>query len=119
MFFYTIILIASLIAAFVIPLIYRLITGAGTVIHQTIMPTSETGSIRHSGTTLAGIAKASPTWNLRRHDVPLQTNGQTPDTGWLHHEVKPELIGKTYSLARQEKVQVKNPGVISKPASWA
>jgi len=119
MFFYTIILLACLIAAFVIPLIYRLITGAGTVIHETIMPNSETGSIRHSGNTPAGTSKASTAWNLRRHDAPLLANGQTPDAGWLRHETRSELVGRTYKVARQEKVRKKNPGVISKPASWA
>jgi len=52
MFFYSTLIVASLITAAVITLLYYLFSSAGTVIYKSVVPCSEKGSICHLKTNL-------------------------------------------------------------------
>ena len=68
MLFYTTIFVACVIAAIVIPWLYRLISGAGKAVHQTILPRSEHGPTSHLET--SPVHNGSTPWDLRNHHAP-------------------------------------------------
>lgn len=72
MFFYTAIFIACVIAAITIPWLYRLISGAGKMVQQTILSGSEKGPVSHLNTNpvYAGNNGASPPWDLVSYNEP-------------------------------------------------
>ena len=65
MLFYTTIFVACVIAAIVIPWLYRLISGAGKAVHQTILPRSERGPTNHLET--SPVRNGSTPWDLKNH----------------------------------------------------
>jgi len=65
MLFYTTIFVACVIAAIVIPWLYRLISGAGKAVHQTILPRSEQGPTSHLET--SPVHNGSTPWDLKTH----------------------------------------------------
>ena len=68
MLFYTAIFVACLIAAIVIPWLYRLISGAGKAVHRTILPSSERGPTSHLAT--SPVRNGSTPFDLKNHRAP-------------------------------------------------
>jgi hypothetical protein len=68
MLFYTTIFVTCLIAAIVIPWLYRLISGAGKAVHRTILPSSEHGPTRHLATSPVG--NGSTPFDLKNYHAP-------------------------------------------------
>ena len=65
MLIYTTIFVACVIAAILIPWLYRLISGAGNAVHQTILPRSEHGPNSHLET--HPVRNGSSPWDLKKH----------------------------------------------------
>ena len=68
MLFYTTIFVACLIAAIVIPWLYRSISSAGKAVHRTILPSSERGPTSHLGT--SPVRNGSASFDLKNHHAP-------------------------------------------------
>ena len=68
MLFYTTIFVACLVAAIIIPWLYRLIAGAGKAVHRSMLPRSEHGPTSHLGTSPA--RHGSTAWDLKNNHIP-------------------------------------------------
>jgi hypothetical protein len=68
MLFYTTIFVACVIAAIIIPWLYRLISGAGKAVHRTILPRSEHGPTSHLKTST--VRNGSHPFDLKNHHAP-------------------------------------------------
>jgi len=68
MLIYTTIFVACVIAAILIPWLYRLISGAGKAVHQTILPRSEHSPTSHLET--HSVRNGSTPWDLKKHHAP-------------------------------------------------
>jgi hypothetical protein len=142
MLFYTTIFLACVIAAIIIPWLYRLISDAGKAVHRTILPHSEHGPTSHLRTSL--VRHGSTPWDLKNHRAPgmfakaeqkiasddsyygprnqysasTQAKVFMPNAGWIHREDKTAFIGNTYKVTRRLKTREKFPKIVSKPESW-
>lgn len=72
MLFYTAIFIVCLIAAIIIPWLYRLISGAGKVVQQTVLPRAKNGPTNHVETNQVSLSNTdtSSPWDLVSHHAP-------------------------------------------------
>jgi len=68
MLFYTTIFVACLLAAIIIPWLYRLISSAGKVVQRTILPGSEHGPTSHLET--IPVRNGSTQFDLKNHHAP-------------------------------------------------
>ncbi len=68
MLFYTTIFVACLIAAIIIPWLYRLFSGAGKAVHRLILPRSEHDPTSHlkAGSVREGLTP----WDIKDHRAP-------------------------------------------------
>ena len=66
MLFYTAIFVSCVLAAIIIPWLYRLISGAGKAVQRTVLPGAEKGPVSHLNTSpvYAGNNGASTPWDL-------------------------------------------------------
>jgi len=142
MLIYTTIFVACVVAAIIIPWLYRLISGAGKAVHRTILPRSEHGPTSHLKTSLA--RHGSTPWDLKNHYAPgmlakveqkiamdnsyygprnqYSTSTQAkvfmPNAGWINREDKTALNCNSYKVTRRLKIREKFPNIVSKPTSW-
>jgi len=68
MLFYTTIFVACVLAAIIIPWLYRLISSAGKVVQRTILPGSEHGPTSHLET--IPVRNGSTQFDLKNHHAP-------------------------------------------------
>lgn len=96
MFFYTVLFVASLTVAIAIPLIYYIFKRTGSVIYETILPGSNSGSWAH--------LKARLQLKKQQNTPVVSTAEQTEamiNGLWLVREDKPSEIGKAYRVSRK------------------
>jgi len=118
MFFYTVLIVASLIVAVAIPLIYYIFTSAGKAISKATVPPAEDnttvspGLVNHE--TRATLAWTTSGWQRVTHPLSVDNSHNSPrrvnappqakaqmQSPWLCREEKSSAVGKAYKVSRR------------------
>jgi len=141
MIFYTSLLIACLIAAFITLYIFKALEGVGRSIYKAILPSANTNVAGHREKVSYRSTKnrAQTPWGWKGNAKKVRQDGSKPASaigasgldafinnhgkqseavGWPYREEKTDLTGKSYKVSRKAVSANTNRGSKRKPWGW-